>query len=51
MGCRFCDWDGKCELWDEDAFEHIVRSCGPDGTCVVCDDPDPSQSCEDYQET
>lgn len=51
MGCRFCDFDGKCDNWDpEFMFEHIVTSCDNKGHCMVEDDPDPLFSCEDYQE-
>lgn len=53
MGCKFCDFDGQCELWDEEGitFEHIAISCDEDGHCLVKDDPDPTMSCEDYEES
>ena len=53
--CRYCNYgDGKCDFWSNDPeeimFEHIATSCDENGVCMVDDDPDPSFSCEDYEE-
>lgn len=50
--CQFMNFDGKCELWDDEdmQFDHIVNSCDEEGYCVVDDDEDPSLICEDYCE-
>ena len=51
MSCKYSDFEGKCTLWDaDDTFEHIANSCDEKGYCSVEDDPDPSVSCEDYEE-
>lgn len=52
MPCKFCDWDGICELWDKngDMFEYISYSCDNRGCCLVEEDEDPSMSCEDYED-
>ena len=50
--CKFLDYDGKCQLWEDRdiMFEHIANSCDIEGHCLVCDDEDPLLSCEDYEE-
>lgn len=52
MSCMYSNFDGQCELWDDDDIqvEHIVMSCDEEGHCVVEDDDDPSIMCEDYEE-
>lgn len=49
MSCRFCSHNGKCTLWDEDAFDHIIQSCDKEGHCIVDEDEDPRFFCEDYE--
>ena len=49
MVCKFHNYDGLCDLWCEDMFEHIARSCDEVGHCVVDDDEDPSFMCEDFE--
>ena len=46
MGCVYSDADGKCELYDG----NIDMPVDKEGYCQVEDDPDPSMSCEDYEE-
>ena len=31
-------------------FKHIEKSCDAEGYCLVEDDDNPSESCEDYEE-
>lgn len=52
MACRFSDFDGKCQLWNDEEimFEHISNSCNSNGCCNVENDEKPSDSCEDYEE-
>ena len=52
MTCKYNNWDGECELWLDDGmmFEHIINSCDAFGHCLVDEDEDPSESCEDYEE-
>jgi hypothetical protein len=49
MSCRFCSHNGKCILWAEDAFDHIMQSCNDEGYCLVEEDENPGLSCEDYE--
>ena len=49
MGCKYCNYHGMCGMWDEDADEHIIKSCDDKGHCLVEEDEDPSISCEDYE--
>ena len=46
MGCVYSDFDGLCTLWSPN-----IESKGTDinGYCIVEDDEDPLQSCEDYE--
>ena len=50
MVCKFHNYDGLCDLWGEDMFEHIEASCDEVGHCVVDDDEDPGIMCEDFEE-
>jgi len=52
MTCEYNNWDRKCDLWTEDGsmLEHIANSCSTGGYCLVDEDEDPSESCEDYTE-
>jgi len=48
MSCRFCDFEGKCTLFDGN-----IEMPGVDedtGICICCDDEDPTQLCEDWSE-
>ena len=49
LTCKFHNYDGLCDLWGEDMFEHIEASCDEVGHCVVDDDEDPGFMCEDYE--
>lgn len=52
MSCIYCDFHGKCQMWDEDStntFENNAVGWDSEGYCVVDDDPDPSISCEIYE--
>ena len=46
MGCRFSDFNGKCQFFGDD----IERPTDEEGNCICEDDPNPEDSCEDYQE-
>lgn len=51
MGCiyesnSFNEDVGKCTLWEENVES---RGCDECGICVVSEDPQPSDSCEDYE--
>jgi hypothetical protein len=45
MSCIYSDFNGKCTLWDE----NYELPCAPDGDCVCEDDPNPEDSCENYE--
>ncbi len=46
MSCKFAEEDGKCPFADDG----IERPVDKNGICLVEDDPNPEDSCEDYQE-
>lgn len=50
--CKFCNFDGTCQLWDDTdiMFDHIANSCDNNGHCLIIDDEYPLDSCEDYEE-
>ena len=47
MGCIYSNFDGECALWDVDT-DYEAQGCEA-GFCIVEDDPNPADSCEDYQ--
>lgn len=48
MGCIYSQFeDGKCEIWSKDVYS---SGCDKNGVCVVEDDPNPEDSCEDFEE-
>ena len=47
MSCVNEDFEGNCELYPE--IDCMV--CNPDGVCVCSDDPDPANSCPNYEST
>ncbi len=47
MSCKYSDFNGYCQLFD-DGIERPC--CEADGACVCGDDPNPEDSCEDYEE-
>lgn len=46
MSCIYCDYEGYCTLFSKDIENDC---CSEEGVCCVCDDPDPSYSCENYE--
>ena len=49
MSCIYCDFDGICQICDQDS---LVDNCGcidEHGYCLVQDDEDPSLTCENYE--
>jgi hypothetical protein len=46
MGCIYNQWEGKCQMWDEDIES---PGCDEEGHCICCDDEDPSYLCESYE--
>ena len=49
MGCRYSDFRGKCTLCDESYYGFNPKGAY-DGDCVVEDDPNPLDSCDDYED-
>lgn len=47
MGCLYCDFDGKCQFFEDK--DNKPQGCNDDGVCLVDDDPDPSYGCESYE--
>ena len=45
MGCIYNNWDGECSIWDKNIE---MQGCDERGICVCDDDPNPEDSCEDY---
>ena len=58
MPCLYCNFDGTCQLFDEEwdySFDKdglCIDGYGFDikGYCYCEDDPDPSYSCGNYEE-
>jgi hypothetical protein len=50
MTCKFHNFDGICDLWGDDMYEHIAISCDEHGHCNVDEDEDPTFFCEDFEE-
>ena len=48
MGCKFSDFEGKCQNFDEDNPIE-TPGCDDEGNCICEEDPDPSISCETYE--
>lgn len=47
MACRYCSFDGKCQICDpDDGIEH--QGIDENGFCVCEDDPDPEDTCDEY---
>lgn len=47
MTCKFSDFDGICQFFGDG----IERPCSEiNGACICEDDPNPEDSCEDYEE-
>lgn len=46
MSCKFSNHRGICEFFDDG----IERPIGDNGICLCEDDPNPEDSCEDYEE-
>lgn len=52
MGCIYSDFQGLCTMWDpevEDGRLGVKVSDKGEPICVVEDDPEPSDSCENYE--
>lgn len=47
MSCIYCDFEGKCSMFDEDYMEGMGYDSF--GNCVVDDDPVPGDNCQDYE--
>jgi len=47
MSCKYCDFDGKCQLFNPH-FEQF--GVDEDGYCICEDDENPEETCEDYDE-
>jgi hypothetical protein len=49
MSCKFSDFSGKCTQFDAD---FLLDNMGydKDGNCMVEDDENPLNSCEDFEE-
>jgi hypothetical protein len=51
MSCRFSNYDGLCTLFEEDGENIDCMGFDYDtGACLYEDDPDPSYTCESYDE-
>ncbi len=46
MGCRYSNFDGKCNVFDENIEDEL--GCDDDGFCICEDDEDPSELCSNY---
>ena len=46
MSCIYNGFDGKCELFDS-GFQNF--GCDENGICVCDEDPDPSYTCESFE--
>jgi len=49
MGCIHSDFDGECILWEKDSSYNPWGCDEEDGTCMVEEDPNPLDTCEDYE--
>ena len=47
MGCNYSNFDGDCELYDEDINDGL--GCDEDGCCICEDDPNPEVTCGNYE--
>jgi len=45
MSCKFSNFQGICDLFGD----NIERPTDSDGACL-CDDENPKEQCEDYEE-
>ena len=49
MGCIYCgNWQGECQLWDEDEDDLNPEGADENGICTANEDPDPSL-CQSYE--
>lgn len=46
MSCKFSNFDGVCEFFNDG----IDRPVDNEGYCTCEDDPNPEDSCEEYEE-
>ena len=46
MGCRYCNFDGVCEVFDENLDDGL--GCDEFGNCLCEDDEIPEDSCTNY---
>ena len=49
MGCISSDFDGKCNMLDEENADSRPLGCSKNGYCNAEDDPIPSDSCDIYE--
>ena len=48
MGCIYNDFNGHCQMWDEESKDDM-QGCDEEGDCICEEDPDPSYLCEMYE--
>jgi hypothetical protein len=48
MACKWSDFDGICSNFDNDIDEDLC--CDEDGYCLCEEDPEPSETCETYED-